>query len=57
MGEGLSAIPDQSEPNRKVAVAGNACKSKQKPLDGGGESALVIDEQKVPVQIGAIASP
>ena len=57
MGEGLSAIPDQSEPNRKVAVAGNACKSKQKPLDGGGESALVIDEQKVPVQIGAIAIP
>jgi hypothetical protein len=57
LGEAFSAIPDQSEPNKKTAVAGHVRESKQKPLDGADESALFFDEQKVPVQVVAIANP
>ena len=57
LGEAFSAIPAQSEPNKKTAVAGHFRESKQKPLDGADESALFFDAQKVPVQVVAIANP
>ncbi len=57
LGEAFTVIPDQPEPNKKTAVAAHVRESKQKPSDGADESALFFDEQKVPVQVVAVANP